>query len=163
MPHFVRAVIGISALTLCAAKCSGPQEEFLAVQVCLSDEAESKQLVGILRETASLEGLRFVDASSTTESYLADVRGKGLIKLDHVPTVYVGIEGPHGLGATASNLGLPSNQIALGFTAGNDAAKAHRLADRLVQALQRRWRVETLAKGQGSFPMKSCPSAQTLG
>ena len=143
-------------MALCAFKCSRAQEEFLAVQVCLVDEGASTQFAEIMREVARSEGLRFVDGSAETRDYLKDVRDKGQVKLDHVPTINMGIEGEHGLGVTAGNLGLPSNQVALGFTAGRNAAKAHKLADQLVQALSQRWHVQTVPKGQGSFPMTSC-------
>ena len=143
-------------MVLCAAKCSRAQEEFLAVQVCLVDEGGATQFTEIMREVARSEGLRFVDGSAETRDYLKDVRDKGQVKLDHVPTINMGIEGEHGLGVTAGNLGLPSNQVALGFTAGRNAAKAHKLADHLVHALSQRWHVQTVPKGQGSFPMTSC-------
>jgi hypothetical protein len=87
---------------------------------------------------------------------LKDVRDDGLVKLDHVPTINAGIEGKNGLGVTAGNLGLPSNQVALGFTTGSDAARAHRLSDRLVGALSKRWRVERVPRGKGAFPMSNC-------
>jgi len=143
-------------MALCAAKCSRAQEEFLAVQVCLVDESGKAQFTEIMREVARSEGLKFVDGSAETRDYLKDVRDKGQVKLDHLPTINMGIEGDHGLGVTAGNLGLPSNQVALGFTAGRNAAKAHKLADHLVQALSQQWRVQKVPKGQGSFPMTSC-------
>lgn len=143
-------------MALCAAKCLRAQEEFLAIQVCVVDGAGATQFVETMRKIARSEGLRFVDGSAATKKYLSDVRGKGLVKLDHVPTINMGIEGEHGLGVTAGNLGLPSNQVSLGFTAGANATKAHRLADHLVHALSQRWRVQTIPKGKGAFPMSNC-------
>ena len=143
-------------MALCAAKCSHAQEEFLAVQMCLVNEGGATQFTEIMREVARSEDLRFVDGSAETRDYLEDVRNKGQVKLDHLPTINIGIEGEHGLGVTAGNLGLPSNQVALGFTAGRNAAKARKLADHLVQALSQRWHVRKILKGQGSFPMSNC-------
>ena len=154
--RYLKLLFGVSAMSLCAFKCSGPQREFLAVQVCLVDERGEAEFVKAMREVARLEGLRFLDNSADTESYLRDVRDRGLVKLEHVPTINVGIEGENGLGVTAGNLGLPSNQVALGFTAGSDAAKARRLSNRLVGALSQRWRVEKVPAGKGAFPMESC-------
>ena len=156
MPKYLRVVIGVSAMALCAARCSQAQEAFLTVQVCLVDEGGTVHFIQTMREFARSEGLRFVDNSAETRDYLQDVRDKGQVKLDHVPTINMGIEGEHGLGVTAGNLGLPANQVALGFTAGANAAKAHKLADHLVQALSQRWRVQTVPKGQGVFPMSTC-------
>lgn len=154
--RYLKVFIGVSAMSLCAFKCSGPQQEFLAVQVCLVDERGEAEFVKVMREVARLEGLRFLDNSAATEDYLRDVRDKGLVKLEHVPTINVGIEGEKGLGVTAGNLGLPSNQVALGFTAGSDAAKARRLSARLVGALSKRWRIEKVPQEKGAFPMSNC-------
>lgn len=143
-------------MSLCAFQCSGPQREFLAVQVCLVDERGEADFVQIMREVAHQEGLRFLDNSAATEDYLRDVRDKGQVKLEHIPTINVGIEGEKGLGVTAGNLGLPRNQVALGFTAGTDATKARRLSDRLVRALSKRWRIEKVPPKKGAFPMNNC-------
>lgn len=156
MPKYVRIAIGASLMALCAAKCSRSQEEFLAIQLCLVDEDGAIEFTKVMREVARSERLSFVDNSTETMDYLNDVRNKGQVKLDYVPTINMGIEGENGLGVTAGNLGLPSNQVALGFTAGRNTAKAHKLANHLVQALSQRWHVQTVPKGQGSFPMSSC-------
>jgi len=110
----------------------------------------------IMRDVASSQDLQFIDSSSSTEKSLNATRDAGLVKLSHVPTINVEIEGKHGLGVSASNLGLPSNQVVLGFTAGADTAKARKLSDNLVQALSRQWRVEKVEKGKGAFPMNGC-------
>jgi len=156
MPRYLKVFIGVSAMCLCAYKCSPPQKAYLTVQVCLVDESGADQFVEVMREAASVEGLRFVDRSSSTERELSSIRNDGLVRLDNVPTINVGIEGENGLGVTAGNLGLPSNQVALGFTAGSNVANARRLSDRLVRMLSQRWHVETIPQGRGAFPMRSC-------
>ena len=143
-------------MALCAFKCSRAQEAFLTVQVCLAGKGGVAQFEKILREVAHSEELTFVDNSAATKDYLQDVRDKGLVKLDHAPTINMSIEGKRGLGVTAGNIGLPTNQVAIGFTAGANATKAHKLADHLVQALSQLWQVQTVPKGQGVFPMNSC-------
>lgn len=143
-------------MALCGAKCSPAQTEFLVVQVCLADQTEIVELAEAMREVARAEGLRFTDGSAETANYLKSVRDKGLVQLDHIPTINMGIEGDYGLGVTAGNLGLPSNQVALGFTAGRNSAKAHKLANHLVRLLSKRWRVQRVPEGQGSLPITSC-------
>ena len=150
------AAIGVFVITLSAYRCSKPQEAYLTVQLCLQNQNGVEHFLKIMHDTASTEGLKFVDRSAVTEQELNDIRSDKLVKLNRVPTINVGIEGEKGLGVTAGNLGLPSNQVALGFTAGSNAAKAHKLSDRLVGALSQLWRVETVPKGQGVFPMKDC-------
>lgn len=156
MPKYIRVLIGVTAMALGAAKCSHPQEEFMAVQVCLVDEGGAAKFTEIMREVAQSEGLRFLDGSAETRDYLKDVRDKGQVKLEHIPTINMGIEGEDGLGVTAGNLGLPSNQVALGFTAGRDPSKARRLAKHLVRALSQQYRVQTVPHRQGSFALSSC-------
>lgn len=163
MSGHLKMLIAVGAVALCAFKCSRPQEAFLTVQVCLVDERGANQFLKVMREVASSEGLKFVDDSSDTEGWLRSVRDNGLVKINHVPTINAGIEGDGGLGVTAGNLGLPSNQVALGFTAGSDAAKARRLSDRLVTALSKRWRVQRVPQRKGVFPMSGCSSLTRMG
>ncbi len=111
-----------------------------------------------MRRVASSEGLQFVDYSAGTKEALNATRNENLVKLNHVPTINVGIEGKGGLGVTAGNLGLPSDQVALGFTAGANEAKARRLSDTLVKALSQHWQVKKIARGKGVFPMNACKS-----
>ena len=143
-------------MALCAAKCSRAQEEFLAVQMCLVDEAGVTQLKNIMRDVAKSENLQFIDNSAETGRALRNIGAEEAARHGAAFAIDVHIEGEHGLGVTAGNLGLPAYQVALGFTAGRNAAKAHKLADRLVQALSQRWRVQTVPKGQGTLPMSSC-------
>lgn len=147
-------------MALCAAKCSRAQEEFLAVQMCLVDESGVTQLKNIMRNVAQLESLQFIDNSAETGRALKNIGAEGAAAHSAAFAIDVHIEGEHGLGVTAGNLGLPAYQVALGFTAGRDAAKAQRLADHLVHALSQRWHVQTVPRGQGSFAMGSCGSAE---
>jgi hypothetical protein len=109
-----------------------------------------------MRSVADAENLKFVDGSAKTGNDLKIMGADKYLKRDPSLAINVGIEGDEGLGVTAGNLGLPPYQVALGFTAGSDAAKARRLSNRLVQALSQRWHVETVPQGKGVFPMKSC-------
>jgi hypothetical protein len=156
MPKYLKVIIGVSAMALCAFGCSKAQEEFLAVQVCVVDETGVAQLKNIMRAVAKSENLEFIDNSAETGRALKDIGADKALKRDAALAIDVHIEGDRGMGVTAGNLGLPSNQVALGFTAGANAAKARKLADHLIRALSQRWRVQTVPKGQGSFPMSSC-------
>lgn len=146
---------GIS-MALFIQGCSRTQESFLTVQTCLVDQQGVAEFLETMRAVAKSESLRFVDGSLKTGESLKTIGADKSLKHDPALTIHVGIEGDGGLGVTAGNLGLPPYQVALGFTEGSDAAKAHRLSDKLVQALSRRWHVETVPQGKGALPMKTC-------
>ncbi len=114
------------------------------------------QFLGVMREVAKAESLKFADGSAKTGVELKTIGADNYLKRNPALTINVGIEGDGGMGVTADNLGLPPYQVALGFTAGSDAIKAHQLSDRLVKALSQQWRVETVPQGQGVSPMSSC-------
>ncbi len=109
-----------------------------------------------MRTVAQFENLKFIDNSAQQGSDLKAMGADKLLKRDASLAIDLHIEGKGGMGVTAGNLGLPPYQVALGFTEGSDAAKAHRLSARLVRALSRRWHVETVPQGMGAVPMKSC-------
>jgi hypothetical protein len=136
--------------------CSKTQESFLTVQTCLVDEMGVMQFKSIMRSIAKLEDLNYIDNSAQQGSDLKEIGADKLLKRDASLAIDVHIEGLGGMGVTSGNLGLPPFQIALGFTKGNDTAKAHRLSNRLIQTLSQRWHVETVPQGKGALPMKTC-------
>jgi hypothetical protein len=146
----------IASLALILQGCSKMQESFLTVQTCLVDQAGVIQFKSMMRSVAKVEDLKYIDNSAHQGASLKTMEADKLLKRDAALAIDVHIEGPGGMGVTAGNLGLPPYQVALGFTEGSDAAKAHRLSDRLVQALSQRWRVETVPQGKGALPMKTC-------
>ncbi|GAO40615.1 hypothetical protein SCH01S_49_00290 [Sphingomonas changbaiensis NBRC 104936] len=109
-----------------------------------------------MRQIAQSENLRFIDGSAKTADALKVMGADKYLKSDPARSINVGIVGDRGMGVTAGNLGLPPYQVALGFTEGSDAAKAHRLSSHLVAALSQYWNVEIVPKGRGASPMKAC-------
>jgi hypothetical protein len=123
--------------------------------MCVVDERGVAELKGLMRATAASEHLRFIDNSAQQSSDSKSIGTDKLLKRASL-AIDVHIEGKGGMGVTAGNLGLPPYQVALGFTEGSDAAKAHQLSARLIQALSQRWQVETIPAGKGALPMKRC-------
>lgn len=156
MIGFVRKLGFVIGMALCLQGCSRTQESFLTIQACLVDQQGVAQFLSTMRAIAKSENLKFVDGSAETGSALKTIGADKYLEGDTALTIHVGIEGEGGMGVTAGNLGLPPYQVALGFTAGSDAAKANRLSDRVVQALSQRWYVETVPQGKGALPMKTC-------
>jgi len=136
--------------------CGRSQEAFLTVGVCAGDQGGVEQVLETMRATAKSAGLKFIDQSAETRANLENVDANKSLKYGADSLVDAHIEGAGGMGVTASNLGLPPFQIALGFTAGSDSAKGHHLADQLVRALSERWHVQKIPEGEGVRPLKEC-------
>jgi hypothetical protein len=153
MGRWLASLIAIAALT---EGCSPAQTPFRTVQICVADQQGVAKLKGLMREAAASERLQFIDNSVHQGNALKHIGADKLLKRDASLALDVHIEGNSGMGVTAGNLGLPPYQVALGFTEGADAAKAHRLSARLIQALSKNWHVETIPVDKGAIPMKSC-------
>lgn len=55
----------------------------------------------------------------------------------------------------AGNLGLPADQIVIGFN-GDDLATARPFADAVVTRLSSRWHVHEVPEGRGALPLPDC-------
>jgi len=146
----------IGSILVALNACSSPQKAFLTVQLCLVDQQGVDQFLNTMRTVAQTENLKFIDGSAKTGADLKTMGADKLLKSDPAHAINVAIEGEKGMGVTAGNLGLPPYQVALGFTAGSDMAKARRLSDRLVHALAQQWHVATVPQGKGAFPLEGC-------
>lgn len=146
----------VFSMTIGLQGCSRNQESFLAIQLCVVDPQGVTQLKSVMRTVAKSENLQFIDNSAQQRNDLKTMGADELLKRDAALAIDVHIEGAEGMGVTAGNLGLPPYQVALGFTEGSDAVKAHQLSDRLVKALSQMWHVEKIPQGKGALPMKTC-------
>jgi hypothetical protein len=151
-----RRFSSLIGIFLCLQGCSPTQESFLTIQTCVVNQQGVALLKSTMHAVAKAENLEFIDNSLQQGSELKMMGAEERLKRDAALAIDVHIDGAGGIGVTASNLGLPSYQVAVGFTNGSDAAKAHLLARRLVQALSKQWQVETIPQGSGVSPMKTC-------
>lgn len=152
----IKLLGAMASLALILQGCSKMQEPFLMVQMCIVDQTGVAQLKGVMRSIAKLEDLTYIDNSAQQGANLKTMGADKLLKQDAALAIDVYLKGKGGMWVSAGNLGLPPYQIALGFTEGTDAAKAHRLSDRLVKALAQLWHIETVPQGKGALPMKTC-------
>ena len=152
----IKSLLAMASLALIFQGCSKTQEPFLMVQMCLVDQAGVLQFKSVMHSIAKLEDLKYIDNSAQQGANLKIMGADKLLKQDAALAIDVHLEGDRALGVSAGNLGLPPYQVALGFTEGSDAAKAHRLSDQLVKALSQLWQIETVPQGKGAFPMSSC-------
>lgn len=109
-----------------------------------------------MRSTAEAERLQFTDNSMHVAKSLEVTAQTDAQRQEAIGAIDLHIEGKAGLGATASNLGLGQYDVAIGFTAGEDAGKAHLLAERLVKDLSHYFQVLEVPLGRGAMPLKGC-------
>ena len=100
------------------------QKSFQTVQVCVDNEQGVDDLKSLMMSVAQSEGLQYIDNSAHQATSRKDIGADKALGADAANAVDLHIEGSSGLGATAGNLGLPPYQIGVGFTEGNDPAKA---------------------------------------
>lgn len=150
------AVLSLISVSVLVEGCWSARESFLSIQMCVVDHAGVERLKDAMRAVAKSENLEFIDNSATQGRDLKAVGADKLLKRDAALAIDLHIEGEGGMGVTASNLGLPPFQVALGFTEGSDATKANRLSSRLVAAISQRWHVEKIARGTGALPVATC-------
>lgn len=158
MEKRLRKTLWIAALAACLHGCFQSQEAFLIVQTCVVNKEGATQLLGIMRQVAALENAQFINNGSNPANGLRDTGADKRLNEDASLAIDAHIEEGTGTGVSAGNLRLRPYQVAFGFTEGSQPARAHRLADRLVQELSRHWPVQKVPQGQGVLPMPSCGS-----
>lgn len=151
-----RMVMPLTIGVILFSSCSKRDETYLTVQMCVHDQEGVKNFKDIMRAAADAENLQFVDGSLETGENLKVMGADKALKRDPALAINVGIKNAGGTFVMGGNLGLPPYQVALGFGAGSDPAKAHQLSDRLVRLLSDKWDVETVPQGKGVFPMNDC-------
>ena len=134
------------------------QSAFLQVVVCVVDQQGVEEFKDFFREAMEYENLKYADGSQDLAEYYRKMKLDKRQKFDASLTVDLGAHQPGGPYVSAGNLleWQRPYQMYVGFLEGWRPAKAHRLADRVVAEVSKRWRVEVTPEGQGSLPMKGC-------
>jgi hypothetical protein len=157
---FVNISVFLVAVSAITSGCVPGKRPFLIVQVCLPKAQDLAVFKEEMQSIAHAEGLSFIDASANTQKDLESMDNPNVAKAMYGPLVNMGIERSDGVGLTAGNLGMPANQLVVGFSEGSDPAYAHRFADGVVDKLKQHWHVEMVPPGLGATGMKSCDSAR---
>lgn len=74
-------------------------------------------------------------------------------------TVNIGADRRSPFSFGAGNLGLPTDQIAIGFS-GDDLHEAKAFADATVQKLSTKWHVHEVPQERGALPLSHCDLAE---
>ena len=114
------------------------------------------QLVAELKAVAAAKGMMFVDNSADTQRDLEVVGYADRYRTDGDPVFNVAVKRRDGPGVGATNLGLPSYQIALGFTEGINRVEAEKFTNEVISTLEKYWFVEKLPAGVGATPNSTC-------
>ena len=147
----------VIGLALSFSGCIAKQDIFLQIVVCVVDDQGVEDFKILMRKIAEEENLKVVDASRETARNLQRLNIKDIQPgFDPDRHLFFGIQGWIDTFSMGGNFSRYPYQISLGFGAGHNPTKAHRLADRVVAEVSKRWRVEVTPEGQGSFPMKGC-------
>lgn len=150
-------LVSTMALVATLSACTPGKRSFLTVEVCFRDAQEFDRFTSELKQIAHQQDMKFVEASAVTERDLRSVGNANVDKMLRNPLVNLGLERPDGVGLIVGNLGLPPNQVALGFTEGkNNIDDAQRFAQTVMQRLGAQWHLKVVPPDQGAVPMKDC-------
>jgi len=153
-PHLPLVFLASLALLL---GCTHGKPSLLTVQLCLNDDQGVSEFMSMMRSIAVAENLKFVDGGAETQRDLNTIGAK-MDKLDTPGAVInIGFDRGNRNLMMGGNLGLPTYQVALGFSGDPNPSEAQHFADIVVKRLGARWQVETVPAGTGALPMKTCP------
>jgi hypothetical protein len=113
----------------------------------------------ILQEAAKDSGLGFIDYSKNRPDELKAV-GAPMDYLNKESDYFeVWGDGGSGAGFSASNLGLSSFEVSIGFGGGGEEQlEAKALARKVVSELSKHWTVSLVPPDRGALPTGRCPA-----
>lgn len=145
----------LSMLILGLAGCSEGKGPFRMVQFCLAGPQEIPVFTSFMNEIAQSYRMQFFDRSGQTHDELKNLASDNRNVPVNSRAVNIGAERGNEFSFGAGNLGLPTDQIAIGFS-GNDLHEAKAFADATVQMLSMKWHVHEVPQGRGALPLSHC-------
>jgi hypothetical protein len=136
--------------------CMQGKRPFMQAQICLPGPQDRAAFIRMIRAVGEVNHMTYLDRSASTEGELRATDHVLSNLGQHDPVMNLGLLGKDNVDMTATNLGLPKHEIVIGFSEGSDPARAHRLADEVVNELKQKWHVELVPQGQGARGMKWC-------
>lgn len=127
------------------------------VEVCLAGSSDLAAFKEEMQSISRAQGMDLIDDSANTQKGLESISNPHVTQSMHGPLINMGANRKDGSGFMIGNLGMPANQVVIGFGEGSNPTDAHRFADDVVNKLKQRWRVETVPSGTGAKGMESCP------
>lgn len=146
---FRMAVISIG-IFIGLSGCGQGEDSFRSVQFCFSETQGADELKRMLRQIADEEAMRFTDRSADAQAEIQAIGDLPEEVARSFPLIVVNIQNAE-FGVGGGNLGLGSNQVALGF--GPDSHEARTFATKTVRRLEEVWDVVAIPDGQNAFPL----------
>jgi hypothetical protein len=126
------------------------------VQMCLANPEGVSQFIQEMKSIAKTETMDYVDGSASTQRGLEAIHSAYAERKDGSPLIHIGVLRQDSMGVTAGSVGLPGYQVLLGFSEGSSSKDAHEFADRMINRLGQRWKVEAVPDGMGAKPLAGC-------
>ena len=138
-----------------AGGCTEGKHPFRMVQFCLGSSSEIPGFTRFMRDLASEYQMQFYDRSEETHQELRDLASQN----ENIPlndrTINFGAQRGDDFSFGAGNLGMPTDQVVIGFN-GTDVKASRSFANDTVERLSARWPVKEVPAGQGAFPLPNC-------
>lgn len=151
----VASVMALAVISTGLPGCAKGKHPFRMVQFCLNGANEIPAFVKFMRAIADKHGMQFYDRSSDTHAELQSLSRDN----ENVPVnqraVNIGAQRGSEFSFGAGNLGMPTDQIVIGFN-GADLEASKSFANSAVSSLSNRWHVREVAAGKGAFPLSRC-------
>jgi len=147
----LRLLLLLSTLSMAMSSSGNHPRLPQMVQLCLHDEKEVDQLIGLLEQAASENGLKFVNRSAANQLELSRLK-----KDPGYRVISISASRPDGLGLAAGNLSLGAYEMAIGFTHGANAEESAAFIRGVMNLLNSKWVVRPVAEGQGAMKSTDC-------
>jgi hypothetical protein len=143
------AVLGMAFVAL--SGCQEGAAPFLQVQFCLTDDHRAPEFKQAMQAIAVEEDMRFGDRSEDAEAELRSLPDTPESIQGSFPLVLIsGWNDEQSFGA--SNAGLGSDQVAIGF-GGPETPSKRAFASRTIQKLDQIWDIVTVPESRGALPL----------
>lgn len=153
--RFVSRATILGVLILGLAGCSQGKHPFRMVQFCLAGPQEIPAFTSFMNEIAQSYRMKFFDRSGQTHDEVKNLASDNKNVPVNDRAVNIGAERGSAFSFGAGNLGLPTDQIAIGFN-GDDLHEAKAFADATVEKLSARWHVHEVPQERGALPLSHC-------
>lgn len=156
-PVWAPTLIVVAVVHLGLMGCEG-RRPALSVSVCLESADNIPEFKDEMRTLSEEWNLEFVDDSRSTEQGIREIEDAGLAGDIDAAAVRVQLSAHDhtGLGFSASNLGLSSKQVAIGFARSREDERVRQLSEDVVSTLAERWDVEVAPEGSGVVASEQC-------
>lgn len=147
-----KAVPILLALSVVVVSCSDSRRSNLLVQVCVNSHEEVDSLVNFAKIVAIDSGANFTDRSAQSLEELKQIKSNAIRSNKRLVNVSVRTNNYDGF--SIGNLGVPDNQIIIGFSGENESTSSIAMREKILQYVEKRWKYIILPDGVGGGILK---------